>query len=51
MEHIFIITIWEETVRPMFGRFQRGPQRMAVFDRAVGVELRPVQRVDYLRKT
>lgn len=40
MEHKFIINIWKQAARPMFSGFQREPQRIAVFDTAVGVELR-----------
>lgn len=40
MEHIFIINIWKQAGRPMFSGFQEEPQRIAVFDIAVGVKLR-----------
>lgn len=50
MVHIFIINIWTQAARPMFSGFQSKPKRIAVFDTAVGGELRLVGRVDYLRK-
>ncbi len=40
MGHIFIINIWKQAGGPVFSGFQQELQRIAVFDTAVGVELR-----------